>query len=113
VLRKDDDDWVKKRMEYGVEGSRPRGRPKSTWKQVVREDCRARKLNKEDAMDRCKSRKVIKEYVDQDGCERVNVSSGTGLPGLSRTNGRQMVVVVTQKLQSNPLCHITGTSKTL
>ena len=61
MLRKDDDDWVKKRMEYGVEGSRPRGRPKSTWKQVVREDCRARKLNKEDAMDRCKSRKVIKE----------------------------------------------------
>jgi len=27
---------------------------------------------------------VIKEeYVDQDGCERVNVSSGTGLPGCS------------------------------
>jgi len=23
----------------------------------------------------------------QDGCERVNVSFGTGLPGLSRTNG--------------------------
>jgi len=28
VLRKDDDDWVKKCMEYEVEGSRPRGRPK-------------------------------------------------------------------------------------
>jgi len=28
------------------------------------------------------------KYVDEDGCERVNVSSGTGLPGLSRTNGR-------------------------
>ena len=27
VLRKDDDDWVKKCMEYEVEGSRPRGRP--------------------------------------------------------------------------------------
>ena len=27
----------------------------------VREDCQARKLNKEDAMDRCKWRKVIKE----------------------------------------------------
>ena len=26
------------------------------------------------------------KYIDQDGCERVNVSSGTGLPGLSRTN---------------------------
>ena len=48
-------------MEYEVEGSRPRGRPKRTWKEVVREDCQARKLNKEDAMDRCKWRKMIKE----------------------------------------------------
>ena len=61
VLRKDDDDWVKKCMEYEVEGSRPRGRPKRTWEEVVREDCQARKLNKEDAVDRCKWRKVIKE----------------------------------------------------
>ena len=53
VLRKDDV-WVKKCMEYEVEGSRPRGRPKRTWKEVVREDCQACKLNKEDAMDRCK-----------------------------------------------------------
>ena len=37
------------------------GRPKKTWKEVVREDCQARKLNKEDAMDRCKWRKMIKE----------------------------------------------------
>jgi len=35
VLRKDDDDWVKKCMEYEVEGPRPRGRPKRTWKEVV------------------------------------------------------------------------------
>jgi len=28
---------------------------------VVREDCQARKLNKEDAMDRCKWRKMIKD----------------------------------------------------
>ena len=27
VLRKDDDDWVKKCMEHEVEGPRPRGRP--------------------------------------------------------------------------------------
>jgi len=26
---------VKKCMEYEVEGSRPRGRPKRTWKEVV------------------------------------------------------------------------------
>jgi len=35
VLRKDDDDWVKKCMEHEVKGSRPRGRPKKTWKEVV------------------------------------------------------------------------------
>jgi len=72
MLRKEDDDWVKKCMEYEVEGPRPydtrcyfnvrskadisqlnlpyrrpRGRPKRTWREVVREDCQARKLNKE------------------------------------------------------------------
>ena len=57
VLRKDDDDWVKKCIEHEVEGPRPRGRPKKTWKEVLREDCQARKLS-------------------------------TGLPGLSRIQGR-------------------------
>ena len=38
VLRKDDD-WVKKCMEYEVEGPRPRGSPKRTWREVVKEDC--------------------------------------------------------------------------
>jgi len=33
-------------MEHEVEGSRPRGRPKKTCKEVVHEDCQARKLNK-------------------------------------------------------------------
>jgi len=61
VLRKDDEDWVKKCMEHEVEGSGPGGGPGGTWKEVVREDCQARKLNKEDAMDRCKWRKMIKE----------------------------------------------------
>ena len=30
VVRKDDDDWVKKCMEYEVEGPRQRARPKRT-----------------------------------------------------------------------------------
>jgi len=30
VLQKEDNDWVKKCMEFKVEGSRPRGRPKKT-----------------------------------------------------------------------------------
>ena len=50
VLRKEDTDWVKKCMEYEVEGSRPRGRPKRMWIEVVQKDCQARNLNK-DAMD--------------------------------------------------------------
>ena len=61
VLQKDDD-WVKKCMEYEVEGPRPRVRPKRTWREVfLSEDCQARKMNKEDAIDRCKWRKMIKD----------------------------------------------------
>jgi len=48
VLQNEDNDWVKKCMEYEVEGARPRGRPKT-----VEKDYEARKLNKKDAMD-CK-----------------------------------------------------------
>ena len=48
-------------MEYEVEGPRPRGRPKRTWSEVVEKDCQARKQNKEDAMDRSKWRKLIKD----------------------------------------------------
>ena len=60
VLRKEDTDWVKKCMEYEVEGSRPRGRPKRTWKEVVQKDCQARNLNKEDVIDRGRWKKLIK-----------------------------------------------------
>jgi len=50
VLRKEDTVWClgeenKKCMEYEVEGSRPRGRPKMTWKEVVQKDCQAHNLN--------------------------------------------------------------------
>jgi len=51
---------VKKCMEYEVEGSRPRDRPKRTWKEVVQKDCQAHNLNKEDAMDRGRWKKLIK-----------------------------------------------------
>jgi len=51
VLRKEDTDWVKKCVEYEVECSRSRGRPKRT--------CQARNLNKEDAMDRGRWKKMI------------------------------------------------------
>jgi len=60
VLRKKDTDWVKKCMEYDVESSRPRRRPKRTWTEVVQKYCQARNLNKEDAMDRGRWKKLIK-----------------------------------------------------
>ena len=53
-------DWVKECMEDEVEGSRPRGRPKRTWREVVQIDCQASNLNKEDAMDRGRWNKLIK-----------------------------------------------------
>jgi len=49
ALQKEDNDWVKKCMEYEVERSRPRGRPKKTFAEVVKKDLQARKLHKEDA----------------------------------------------------------------
>jgi len=52
---------VKKCIAYEVKGPRPRGRPKRTWREVVEKDCQARKLNKEDAMDHSKWRKLIKD----------------------------------------------------
>jgi len=61
ALRKEDDDWVKKCMEYEIEGPRPRGRPKRTWREVVKEDNLTHKLNKEDATDHSKWRKLIKD----------------------------------------------------
>jgi len=61
VLQKEDNDWVKKCMEYEVEGAKPRGRPKRTWREIVEKDCQAHKLNREDAMDRSRGRKQIRD----------------------------------------------------
>ena len=60
VLRKKRD-WEKKCMEYEVKGPRPRGRPKRTWTEVVEKDYQACKLNKDDAMDCCRWRKLMKD----------------------------------------------------
>jgi len=63
VLQKEDTDWVKKCMEYEVQGSRPTSRPKKTWREVVQKDCQARNLNREDAMDRGRWKKLIKDWM--------------------------------------------------
>jgi len=61
VLKKEDSDWIKKCIEYEVQGARPRGRPKRTWTEVVQNDCQARKLNLEDAMDHSRWRKLLRD----------------------------------------------------
>jgi len=66
---------VKKCKEYEVEGARSRGRPKKTWREIVEKHCKARGLNREDAMDRSRWRKQIGMIDDHDECEWVNVSS--------------------------------------
>jgi len=53
--------WVKKCMEYEVDGFRPRARPKITCREVVQKDYHARKLNEEDAVDHSRWRKLIND----------------------------------------------------
>ena len=55
VLRKEDNDWVKKCMGYEVEG------PKNTSREIVEKDCQVCKLNSEDAVDHNRWRKQIRD----------------------------------------------------
>jgi len=80
VLRKDDRVWVKKCMDFVVEGVRPRGKPKRTWKKVVEGDMKSLKLNKEDALVRSKWRRLIRG-TEEDS----DVSDWQTFTGLHRT----------------------------
>ena len=66
VMRKGDEDWVKKYMEYRVEGRRPVGRPRKTWVESVESDMAKHEIDREDVHDRRKWRRnvnVMKEEV--------------------------------------------------
>ena len=52
-------------------------------------DCKSHGLNREDAMDCSRWRNQMEIFDDHDGCEWVNVSSGTGSPGLSLTKSQE------------------------
>ena len=54
VMRKGDEDWVKKCMEYRVEGRIPVGRPRRTWLESVEADMTELNIDKEDVHDRKK-----------------------------------------------------------
>jgi len=61
VLRTEDNDWVKKCMEYEVESAKPRDRRKKNWTEIVQKDCQTHKLNRENAMDHNRWRKQIRD----------------------------------------------------
>ena len=57
MIRKGDEDWVKKCMKYRVEGRRPVGRPRKTWLESVEVDMAEHEIDKED--DRSKWRRNV------------------------------------------------------
>ena len=61
VLHIEDNDWVKKCMEYEVKGARSRGRPKKIWREIVEKDCQVHGLKREDAMDCIRWQKQIRD----------------------------------------------------
>jgi len=59
VLRKEDNNWVEKCMEYVRSGAR--SRPKRNWREFVQKDCQGHNLSREDAMEHSRWRKLIKD----------------------------------------------------
>ena len=62
VMRKGDKDWVKKCMEYRVEGRRPVGIPRKSWLESVEVDMAELEIDKEDVHDRSKWRRNYYYY---------------------------------------------------
>jgi len=50
-------------MDCEMEGVRSRGRPKKTWSEVTENDSQTQQICKEDATDRKKWRKLIRDVV--------------------------------------------------
>ena len=61
MLRKEDNDWVRICVEYELDGPSSRARPVRTCREVIQKVSFARKLNREDAMDRSVCRKLIRD----------------------------------------------------
>lgn len=60
VLRTGDDNALRRALEFEVNGTRKRGRPKKTWKRQVEEDLGKVGLRREDAANRVKWRNGVR-----------------------------------------------------
>jgi len=83
--------WNKLKQLVALEGARPRGRPKKTWREIVEKDCMARGLNRED---HSRWRKQIGMIDDHDECEWVNVFLVPAHPGCPGQNPKSRKTVV-------------------
>ena len=62
VLRLDNDDVLRRVLDFKVAGRRGRGRPNMTWKRQVEEHIDQIELKKEDAIDRTKWRDGVYKF---------------------------------------------------
>jgi len=60
LLRRNEDHVGRQAMEMEIEGNRPRGRPKTRWKDVVQKDMREKHLDEAEALDRTLWRSLIR-----------------------------------------------------
>ena len=81
VLRREEDNVLKKALRFTVEGLRRRGRPRKTWKRQVEESIKTVGLKKEDALDRAKWKEGAKLIAPGVRCIRATLINGdkTGL----------------------------------
>jgi hypothetical protein len=63
VMRKDDEDWVKKCMDLSIEGPAPRGGQRKTWRRTVGDDMRYKGMKAVDCENRPRWRKGLKKLV--------------------------------------------------
>ena len=63
VLRREEDDALRKALRFTLEGRRRRGRPRKTWKKQVEESIKKVDLKKEDALDRARWREGVKSIT--------------------------------------------------
>ena len=58
VLKKDENDWVRRNMSLEVDENSGRERLRLTWQNMITRDMKASRLKQEDAQNRQKSRKL-------------------------------------------------------
>ena len=63
VLRRDDGHFLRKALEFELQGKRKRGRPKKTWKTQVEKESKSFGLEKKDAMNRARWRVGVREIA--------------------------------------------------